>query len=103
MRAYQSWIYTYGPLLAVALAFSIAALVVGERYSMGVETGAGRSVRADLLLLAGSGTALLLTAVMISVYHFRYVLVALPLLPPAGVLGATLLVRRIRPLVEARR
>jgi hypothetical protein len=42
--------------------------------------------------------ALLLGAVMTTVYHFRYVIAPLPLFGPAGALGAGLLTAKISAL-----
>ncbi len=57
--------------------------------------GAGRT-RSACFLFAVTGLALLLAPVMTTVYHFRYVLPALPLLGPAGALGLSVLLDRLR-------
>ena len=94
LRAYQRAVYTPGTLLALAVLLALAAVAVGG-------TGDGRGVRAETLTLAAAGVALPLTAAMTSMFDFRYLLPALPLLPAAGVLGATTLTARARALRPA--
>ncbi|MFN2490534.1 MAG: hypothetical protein ABR529_12510 [Actinomycetota bacterium] len=90
LRAYGAIFYTPGPLLGLLLLLGIAGSAVG--------TGDARrrGLRGACLLFSSGGLLLLLFPVMITVYHFRYVLSALPLLGPAGALGATAIVGRAR-------
>jgi hypothetical protein len=86
--------YTPGTLLALALLLALAAAAVGG-------AGDGRRVRAETLTLAAAGVALPLGAAMTSMFDFRYLLPALPLLPAAGVLGAAARAVRARALRPA--
>ena len=54
-----------------------------------------------MLTLAAAGVLLPLTAAMTSMFDYRYLLPALPLLPAAGVLGANALTARARALRPA--
>jgi hypothetical protein len=91
---YQRVAYTPGPLLALAVLLALAAAATGG-------AGGGRRVRAETLTLAAAGVALPLGAAMTSMFDFRYLLPALPLLPAAGVLGAAALAVRARALRPA--
>jgi hypothetical protein len=91
---YQRVAYTPGPLLALAVLLALAATATGG-------AGGGRRVRAETLTLAAAGVALPLGAAMTSMFDFRYLLPALPLLPAAGVLGAAALAARARALRPA--
>jgi hypothetical protein len=94
LMAYQAVVYTPGTLLALAVLLSLAAAVT--------RGGADeRGVRAETLTLAAAGVALPLGAAMTSMFDFRYLLPALPLLPAAGVLAATTLAARTRALRPA--
>jgi hypothetical protein len=91
---YQAVAYTPGTLLALAVLLAlVAAAACGA--------GPGRRVRAETLTLAAAGVALPLGAAMTSMFDFRYLLPALPLLPAAGVLGAATLAARARALRPA--
>ncbi|MGH2698871.1 MAG: phospholipid carrier-dependent glycosyltransferase [Actinomycetota bacterium] len=89
LRSYQNVAYLYGPLLAALL---LVGLVGGlsaryrppERWSPGLEGLLFTLV--SLCLLAGP--------TMVAVYHFRYVLTALPLAGVAGAIGFEVLRRR---------
>jgi hypothetical protein len=91
---YQRVVYTPGTLLALAVLLALAAAATGG-------AGGERGVRAETLTLAAAGVALPLAAAMTSMFDFRYLLPALPLLPAAGVLGATTLAARVRALRPA--
>jgi hypothetical protein len=95
LRAYQRVVYTPGPLLLLAVILALAGAVLGT------VTGAGRQVRAEMLTLAAAGVLIPLVAAMTSMFDYRYLLPALPLLPAAGVLGATVLHARVRALRTA--
>ena len=95
LRAYQRVVYTPGPLLLVAVLLALAGAALG--------TGAAavRHARAEMLTLAAAGVLIPLTAAMTSMFDYRYLLPALPLLPAAGVVGASLLAARARALRPA--
>lgn len=82
LRNYQSIVYTYGPLLALFALVALAGSVLPRSTD-------DDDVRPEVILLTLSGLALLLLPTMTAVYHYRYVLVALPLLPPAAALAAS--------------
>jgi hypothetical protein len=90
LAAYQRFGYTPGSVLLAALLLAVAGAAAGTA------PGLGRRVRAETLTLAGAGLLLPLTAAMTSMFDYRYLLPALPLLPAAGVLGATVLTARSR-------
>ena len=98
LRSYQRYGYQHG---FIATALVILALLGGI-------FGRGRrgslDLRLDCLLLTFAGLALYLFPAFLSTFHFRYTIAAIPLLGPAGVLGATLLVKRLsdRPTVISR-
>ena len=95
LAAYQRIAYTPGPLLVAALLLALAGAAVGA------VPGRARRLRAETLTLAAAGLLLPLTAAMTSMFDYRYLLPALPLLPAAGVLGASLLGARARALRPA--
>lgn len=92
LSAYQRFGYTPGPLLLAALLLAVAGAAVG------VAPALARPVRAETLTLAAAGLLLPLTAATTSMFDYRYLLPALPLLPAAGVLGVTVLTARSRAL-----
>jgi hypothetical protein len=83
LRAYQSFVYTPGPLIALLIAVGLIGVLLGKRIPR------RRDVRPESILFTLAGVALLLLPVMTTVYHFRYVLPALPLLGAGAALGAT--------------
>jgi hypothetical protein len=88
LRSYQTVVYTYGPLLGVLLLLgAVGSLVLGPPWK---QRRAGAC-----LLLTLLAAAMLLGPVLTTVYHFRYVLPALPLLGPAGALGGSLIAERL--------
>lgn len=89
LRSYQNVVYTRGPLLAL---LALLGLIGG---SVGRVVGE-RNLRAESLLVTAAGAALLLIPVMVTVYHFRYVLPSLALFGVGGAVGATALIDRIR-------
>jgi hypothetical protein len=95
LSTYRRIVYTPGTLLVVALLLAIAGAAVGAA------PGVARAVRAETLTLAAAGVLLPLTAAMTSMFDYRYLLPALPLLPAAGVLGATVLAARARAIRPA--
>jgi len=95
LGAYQRVAYTPGPLLAVAVLLALAGAAAGE------PADDRRGLRAETLTLAAAGVLIPLAAAMTSMFDYRYLMPALPLLPAAGVLGATLLAARMRELRPA--
>jgi 4-amino-4-deoxy-L-arabinose transferase-like glycosyltransferase len=91
LRLYQGVVYTYGPLLGALLFAGLAG------------SGAFRQKWRDdhqavaCLLFSLLTVVALLAPVVTTVYHYRYVLPALPLAGAAGALGATRLARRWAP------
>jgi hypothetical protein len=89
LREYQSVGYTPGPLLGLLALLGLIGSAL---------PGGARRRRTACLLFTLAGAFLLLAPVMTSVYHFRYSIAALPLLGPAGALGASLAGARLRRL-----
>jgi hypothetical protein len=89
LGAYQRHVYTPGPLLLLAVILGCVGL-------LGLPRGARRRLRAECFLFTSSGIAVLLVPAMTAMFDFRFLLPALALLPPAGVLGGRVLVRRLR-------
>jgi hypothetical protein len=87
LHDYQGVGYTPGPLLAIVLVLGILGAV-----------GVGRARRSGLrcasLMFSGSALIVLVTAVGVNQFSWRYQLPALVLLPAAGALGATALLGR---------
>jgi hypothetical protein len=92
---YQRVVYTPGPLLLLAVILALAGAALRPA------VGAARRVRAEMLTLAAAGVLIPLTAAMTSMFDYRYLLPALPLLPAAGVLGVSVLAARVRALRPA--
>ena len=91
LRGYQRAIFTPGPLLALAaMAGMLGLLGTGGTRGRGSAEGA---------LLAFVGLALVVAAAAGSMFDYRYLLPALPLLPPAGVLGVACCVRHARSMI----
>jgi hypothetical protein len=90
LAAYQRVAYTPGPLLLAALLLALAGAAAGTAPRR------ARRLRAETLTLVTAGLLLPLTAAMTSMFDYRYLLPALPLLPAAGVLGASVLTARAR-------
>ncbi len=82
LHDYQRVAYTHGPLLGLCLLVVVAALVMRR--------GAWR-LRLDAALLAALVLAALTIAQALSVFSYRYGLIAAVLLPVAAALGATAL------------
>lgn len=95
LHAYQRVVYTPGPLLLVAVLLALAGA------ALRTAAGTARRVRAEMLTLAAAGVLIPLTAAMTSMFDYRYLLPSLPLLPAAGVVGASLLATRVRALRPA--
>ena len=89
LRSYQNVVYTYGPLLALLLIVGLAGGLLASRSSEDE-----RSLGPECLLFSLAAIFLLIGPTMLAVYHFRYVLTAIPLVGVAGALGFTVLKRR---------
>jgi hypothetical protein len=83
LRSYQNVVYTRGPLLALLLLLGVAGAVFGPR-----------SFMPACLLFTLAASVLLFVPVATTVYHFRYVVPALPVAGAAGALGSAALLRR---------
>ena len=87
LQGYQRVVFAPGPLVALALALGLAG-------GLGLR---GRwRYRAESLLLSVVGILVLIVPVMTVMFDYRYMLPALAVLPPGGVLGAVALRDRIR-------
>ena len=90
LRTYQRFVYTPGPLLALALLAGIlGALGVGRARLSGLRTAT--------FLFTATALAVYLPSVAVSQFTWRYQLPLLVLLPPAGALGLYALTRRTAP------
>jgi hypothetical protein len=90
LRTYQRFVYTPGPLLALALLAGIlGALGVGRARRSGLRTAT--------FLFTATALAVYLPSVAVSQFTWRYQLPLLVLLPPAGALGLYALTRRNAP------
>ena len=87
LRTYQRFVYTPGPLLALALLAGILAAV-------GVGRARGSGLRTATFLFTATALAVYLPSVAVSQFTWRYQLPLLVLLPPAGALGLVALTRR---------
>lgn len=81
LHGYQGVVHTWGPLLAVLLLAGAIGGVIGWG-----DRAAGAPAP-EALLFTFAAVGLMLFATMFAVYHFRYVLVAIPLSGPAAALG----------------
>jgi 4-amino-4-deoxy-L-arabinose transferase-like glycosyltransferase len=94
LHAYQRVGYTPGPLLGVALILGIlGALGVGRARRSGLQCAS--------LLFTGAALIVLVTAVGVNQFSWRYQLPGLVLLPAAGALGLTALLGRAEPAAAA--
>ncbi len=84
LSGYQRFAYTWGPLLAIALLAALLAVGgVGRAKDSGLRTAA--------FLFATTGLLLSLGAIAATLFSWRYQLLQVVLLPPAGALGITAL------------
>ncbi|HEU4975771.1 MAG TPA: hypothetical protein VFT50_11820 [Baekduia sp.] len=88
VHRYQQLVYSYGPLLAVCVLVVLAALVLGR---------GPRRLRLDAALIAVLVLAALTMAQALSVFSYRYGMIAGLLLPVAAALAATALLDRESP------
>jgi hypothetical protein len=86
LRAYQGIAWTWGPALVIMVGLGIAGSLLGGWSTRGLGPVAA--------LFTLSALALMLVPTLITVYHVRYVVPALPLLGVAGALGFTALQKR---------
>jgi hypothetical protein len=90
LRTYQRFVFTPGPLLALALLAGIlAALGIGRARDSGLRTAA--------FLFTVTALAVYLPSVAVSQFTWRYQLPLLVLLPPAGAIGLAALTGRAAP------
>jgi hypothetical protein len=90
LRHYQRFVFTYGPLLAIALVLGLlAAAGVGRARKSGLRTAA--------FVFTFAALAIYVPSVAVSQFSWRYQLPLLVLLPPAGVLGLAALTGRAAP------
>ena len=90
LHGYQRFGYTPGPLLALAVVLAVAgALAHRSREQLHLRWAA--------VLLAVCGVGMVVGAAATAPFDYRYLLPSLVIMPPAGVLGATLLEQRARP------
>lgn len=87
LRRYQRVGYTPGPLLGLAL-------IAGLLGALGVGRARRSGLRCACLLFSGATLVVLVTAVAVNQFSWRYQLPQLILLPPAGALGLTALLGR---------
>lgn len=98
LRAYQSVVYTQGPLLLACL---VGAVVVG--LPLRRSNARRRRARWAALLLAMSGLALAVLPSITTGFAYRYQIPLLVLLPPAGVLAADIAGDAVGPVKDLRR
>jgi hypothetical protein len=89
LRSYQRYGYQYGFMASAFLLLALLGGILGEG-----RRGA-HDLRIDCLWLTFAGLSLYLFPALLSTFHFRYSIAAIPLLGPAGVLGGTLLFNRL--------
>ena len=90
LRTYQRFVYTWGPLLAIAL-------VLGLLGAFGVGRARRSGLRTATFLFTFTALAIYLPSVAVSQFTWRYQLPLLVLLPPAGALGLAALTGRTAP------
>jgi 4-amino-4-deoxy-L-arabinose transferase-like glycosyltransferase len=86
LRSYQNVAYTYGPLLAFLLIVGLSGGFLARR-----SRSDEQSLGPECLLFSLVAVFLLIAPTLLAVYHFRYVLTAIPLAGVAGALGFTVL------------
>jgi hypothetical protein len=96
LHGYQRVGYTPGPLLGLAF-------VIGILGAVGVGRARRSGLRCACMLLSGATLIVLVTAVAVNQFSWRYQLPQLILLPPAGALGLTALLGRREPAAASAR
>jgi hypothetical protein len=94
LRRYQRVGYTPGPLLGLAL-------IVGLLGALGVGRARRSGLQCACLLFSGATLVVLVTAVAVNQFSWRYQLPQLILIPPAGALGLTALLGWREPAAAA--
>ncbi|MDQ4068990.1 MAG: hypothetical protein M3203_05900 [Actinomycetota bacterium] len=89
LRHYQRLFYFSGPVLAVFL-------LVGVFGGLGRLSAGQDRLRWAAVVLAGSGVLLVVAAAATSLFDYRYLVPALPLIPAGGAVGLCLLQQRAR-------
>ena len=89
LHEYQRYVYTPGPVLGLFTALGLLAGVAPLAPGL-------RRLRWAAALFASSGLLIVLAAATTATLDYRYLVPTLPLLGPAGALGATLLGERFR-------
>jgi hypothetical protein len=77
LRAYQRWVYTWGPALGLMVLIAAVGLVRGSSSARGV-----------VALLSSLGVILMIFPFMTVQFDYRFILLALPFLPPAAAIAA---------------
>src|SRR4029077_7404243 len=96
LKQYRSLIYTSGIVLAIGLlAGALAALGVGRARRSGMRSGS--------FMFAATAVCVFGSTVLANQFSYRYYVTLLTLLPPAGAIGLTALVRGHRPVEEPAR
>jgi hypothetical protein len=90
LRRYQSVVWVYGPLLGVLLFLGLAG------GGLGLARGGLRTLAPEAWLFSLAAVGLLIFSPVFAVYHFRYVLPAIPLTGPAAALGVAAATARHR-------
>jgi hypothetical protein len=93
LRSYQRFVYTPGPVLALALVLALLG-------ALGLGPARRSGLRSASVHLSGSTLVVLVTAVAVNQFSWRYQLPQLILLPPAGALGLVALTGRFRRLED---
>ena len=90
LRTYQRYVFTYGPLLAIALLLGVLA-------ACGVRHARQSGLRTAAFLFAFTGLAIYVPSIAVSQFSWRYQLPLLVFLPPAGAIGLAALTGRAAP------
>ena len=80
LRSYQSYVYTYGPLVLLMLVVSALALLWRNRC---------RHVKPEIFLLLSSSVILLVVPLASVQFDYRFLLLVLPMLPVAAALSVS--------------
>jgi hypothetical protein len=89
LRSYQRFGYQHGFVATVLLVLALLGGIFGKGRR------GSHDLRLDCLFITFAGLSLYLFPAFFSTFHFRYTIAAIPLLGPAGILGATLQWKRV--------